>query len=158
VTGDCSMPPRPIHRWPTFWLGILIIAFLSWAWARSITHDDLVRAHPGLDFNRSITSPYTNPWYILRSAGGFAWWETRRDSMGATTAPRFELHSETSSPTVSFPPPYTHYSATILARGDDYSFSYTAIAYWLLILLFLIPWISYLTWRWRRIKRLTTAS
>ena len=150
---------RPIHRWPSFWLGVLVLIFLSWAWIRSITRDDLVRYRPGSDHS-SFASPTTEPWYILRSAGGFAWWETRRDSFGTATAPRFEHHSETSARTVSFPAPYKRYSVTFLARGggSPSSFSSTAIAYWLIILLFTIAWTALLTWRWRRMKRLIAES
>ncbi|MCW1887866.1 hypothetical protein OKA04_24215 [Luteolibacter flavescens] len=32
--------PRPIHRWQTFWWGILVLTFLFWAWHRSYRNHD----------------------------------------------------------------------------------------------------------------------
>ncbi|HEY1122473.1 MAG TPA: hypothetical protein VGE67_12765 [Haloferula sp.] len=29
------IPERPIYRWKSFWLGLLVLAFLSWAWWNS---------------------------------------------------------------------------------------------------------------------------
>ena len=26
------MPTRPIHHWPSFWLGLFVAVFLGWAW------------------------------------------------------------------------------------------------------------------------------
>ena len=146
------MTPRPIHKSKTLWIGILILTFLSWAWMRSRTHDDHVRFHPGMGTAHSLTSGQT-PWYILRSAGGSIWWETKRDSFGATSSPKVEFLSTTSSKTVLFPPPYSHYATTLFARGDDYSFSDTRIAYWLLMLLFAIPWAYLLIRRSLRMKK-----
>ncbi|MEK7951680.1 hypothetical protein [Luteolibacter soli] len=34
------MRPRPIYRWRSFWLGVLVLCFLGWAWARSMTRDE----------------------------------------------------------------------------------------------------------------------
>lgn len=147
------MTPRPIHRWKTFWIGILILTFLSWAWVHSRTHDDLVRFHPGTRMAHSLTNGRQTPWYVLRSAGGSIWWETKRDSFGATTSPRFEFLSTTSSKTVLFPPPYSHYATTLLVRGGDYSFSYTRIAYWLIMFLFSISWAYLLIRRSIRMKK-----
>jgi hypothetical protein len=31
-----AMHPRPIYRWTSFWLGVLILLLLGWAWARSM--------------------------------------------------------------------------------------------------------------------------
>jgi len=36
------MTPRPLHRWKSFWLGILVLGFLGWAWVRSIVYDDRI--------------------------------------------------------------------------------------------------------------------
>jgi len=30
--------PKPLHRWKSFWFGILVLAFLGWAWVVSIDH------------------------------------------------------------------------------------------------------------------------
>ncbi len=29
---------RQLYRWKSFWFGMLVIAFLGWAWARSTWH------------------------------------------------------------------------------------------------------------------------
>jgi hypothetical protein len=34
------MTPRPLHKWKSFWLGILVLGFLGWAWMRGRDHCD----------------------------------------------------------------------------------------------------------------------
>ena len=29
------MPPRPLYRWKSFWLGVFMLGFLAWAWCDS---------------------------------------------------------------------------------------------------------------------------
>ena len=36
------MIPRPIHRWNSFWLGLLALSFLGWAWTRPVIHGSLL--------------------------------------------------------------------------------------------------------------------
>src|SRR6218665_3773821 len=37
------MSQRPIYRWKSFWLGMVVLCFLGWAWARSMKRMDAVR-------------------------------------------------------------------------------------------------------------------
>jgi len=30
------MTPRPIYRWKSFWLGVILLLFLAWSWERSM--------------------------------------------------------------------------------------------------------------------------
>ena len=34
------MRPRPLYKWKSFWLGILVLGFMGWAWARSTARMD----------------------------------------------------------------------------------------------------------------------
>jgi hypothetical protein len=31
------MHPRPLYRWKSFWVGMLFLGFLGWAWASTLT-------------------------------------------------------------------------------------------------------------------------
>jgi len=37
------MSPRPLHRWKSFWLGLLVLIFLGWAWLRSMSYHEGIR-------------------------------------------------------------------------------------------------------------------
>jgi hypothetical protein len=33
---------RPLYRWKSAWLGVLVLAFIGWAWVRSMAHLDIL--------------------------------------------------------------------------------------------------------------------
>jgi hypothetical protein len=37
------MKPRPFYRWKSFWLGILVLLFLGWAWRDSMRFETLAQ-------------------------------------------------------------------------------------------------------------------
>jgi hypothetical protein len=128
-----GMLPRPIYRWKSFWLGVLVLAFLGWAWLRSYHHFDegsLALAPGGpsvmVSHDRSRIDIEWRPTYygngtylsFLPVAAGHEWF-----------------------------PSFSYFSRNGAGR------TWISFAYWFLILLFLIPWSAYLAWRWRRMKR-----
>jgi hypothetical protein len=132
------MPPRPIHRWKTFWLGLFVLAFLGWAWARSLKHQD------GL--NATILGMESTLWFD--QWGGSISLSLFHDGLSDTTGAH-TTHDPLDSPIV-FPAAIEHLELPVdLYRPavDRYS-----IAHWFLILLFLLPWLAFLAWRWRRMK------
>ena len=123
------MNPRPLYRWKSFWLGVLVIAFLGWAWG----------------------------WSMDRYFGGYL--AARPARVGAVAIPgKISLSirkTETSGIGYFYEksdgwtplPPALTWSA-------EWGGIKAAFAYWFLILLFLLAWSGWLAWRWRRIKRL----
>jgi hypothetical protein len=131
------MTPRPIHKWKTFWLGILILAFLGWAWIHSLTfasgffsytvkmgdHGVLKGLTIAANQEGGIISLTTLP-YPYSQFSGFTYWS----------------HASVPAGHPLFP--------TAVTTGEHHS----TISHWFLILLFLIPWLAFLAWRWRRMK------
>lgn len=130
------MKPRPLYRWKSFWLGVLVIAFLGWAWKRSTT--TLSQAL----WSGSTTDVFLGqfPSYVIVGFRG----------PGLSPGPGFHfddlsLHEKS----VELFPPGVSIVLSPTARARGVSF-----AHWFLILLFFVSWFAFLAWRWRRIKRL----
>ena len=135
------MPPRPIHKWKTLWLGLLILAFLTWAWARGRSHEDLVSLRPG-----------TQTLYLGNSAGYLRCGSTALHTPSSHPAPTFDYYSIPSEGISRwFPPPITY------KHVDDnfYIATVYSIAHWLITSLFFLGWASFLLWRTRRLRLLT---
>ena len=151
------MPARPLYRWKSFWLGIFIVFFLSWGWVRSQFHNDSVRATPAIFTNPGFIHSSENPYYTLRSSGGFVSWERTVGTIYSRKYGYPEFNSRQTAEPQWFPLPFSHEAATVLLPGDSYSYSKNRIAHWMTLLLFLIPWTTLLAWRWRKQRILTKA-
>ena len=126
------MPHRPLHRWKSFWLGVLVVVFLGWAWARSLTNVEFVFWR-GLGVNQMSGIVHA---YLF---------------LGTTTAgnePRFGSQS------ISESGPWLPKAFGVSSSSPQTD---VRIAHWFLILLFLLPWTTWLVWRVRRMKRLASA-
>lgn len=131
------MHPRPLHRWKSFWLGLLVLIFLGWAWQRSIRHLD--------------------SFGIANSAGSIGGLVYQRDSTVILTAPgtmpispgirRFTILLPYPRNYPLVPPPLS------VGRNQSQLYHTIIIAHWLLLLLFFVPWFGFLFWRVRRKKR-----
>jgi hypothetical protein len=119
------MHPRPLHRWKSLWFGVLFIAFLAWAWARSMNHG-------------FIFVPWRKAGTVVGSYGGLA---------------RVSLYE----PVSSFPAgihPYVpslpgRWFPDLLVVSSAGRETTLLLSYWFIILLFLVPWLGWLAWRWR---------
>jgi hypothetical protein len=126
--------PRRLIRWKSFWLGILVLGFLSCSWVRSM--HEMATFVPWTESQLSLQSVFgrLNIAYIGPSVPQYDAGLTLEDGM----APDPE----------DYPP-----SAVAFLKSDFTT--EVNIAHWLLILLFLVPWVSFLAWRWRRQRKLT---
>ncbi|MEK7951619.1 hypothetical protein [Luteolibacter soli] len=138
------MPPRPIHRWKSLWLGLIILLFLTWAWARSRTHADGV-----------IIQLYSLTWTGVESADGYAMWNTITYRPGSPyTGPPGRFHTIAVSRKQAgdwFKPPIKIENRDL--QPPQPTFTSHGIALWLITLLYLLTWLSFLAWRWQRIRK-----
>jgi hypothetical protein len=165
-----STPRRPIHRWKSLWLGILVITFLGWAWWQSlhrwtmIGYHDYTIDHAGsgialidwkigkkkpLHADHGNISPSNQTWaHPLLEAP---------DLFRSTGTPGEGDHYFTRDPGTFEPIPRNsaaqHFSALISSRVPGTWGLF--LPHWLLILAFLIPWSALLAWRWKKAKHLT---
>lgn len=136
------MHPRPIHRWKSFWLGLLVLIFLGWAWVRSTRLDDGIRW-----FNWD--------WGIMIGQGpeGVGLYGGDRpifldDGLQFWSVPAHAPAAEW------FGRPFFYDSwPAFQIHGNAVLASNLQLAHWFLILLFLVPWIGFLLWRVRRMRR-----
>ncbi|MEK7951617.1 hypothetical protein [Luteolibacter soli] len=133
------MPPRPIHRWKSLWLGLIILLFLIWAWAKSRSHSDRIClfVQPGII-------------HFLRSRGGYLQWDCAYGHFSGPHPPliTFDSTSRPWNPGL-LPAPLRydeHPNRPYIIR--------VGIACWFITLLYLIPWLTFLAWRWQRHKPL----
>ena len=136
ASGACHIQhPRPLYRWMSFWLGVLVLLFLAGGWLLSLSHTHLVR----LDWTSGNC-------LIASHEKGFCRISVSTDDLsGLFSKPR--LHAGA----------FRHWERT--ERTSDYAYSWdqvwtqVRVAHRLLILLFLVPWLAWLAWRWRRQKQ-----
>jgi hypothetical protein len=135
--------PRPLIKWKSFWLGILVLVFLGWAWVRSIQHDE--RVYFGLG---------TQWWEIVRSHGttvAMCWSESGTGRGIHSVSFSSEQSVEGVNLDIRIPPAFKR------VVGRELIPAVWGVADWFLILLFLVPWASFLAWRVRKLRRLTQA-
>jgi hypothetical protein len=126
------MTPRPLYCWKSFWLGILVLGFLYWAWLDSLwacrafswerTESALVVMR-----TKGVTWVRIIPSNVTRVPRGASEWMAipRRD------VPNVEKQWE---------------EARRSGRGPRIVRILDAVV----LISFLIPWASFLAWRWRR--------
>ena len=130
------MTPRPIHKWKTFWLGLIILAFLTWAWARGRDHQDYAAILLPTGTWCGINSSNGKATLIITTYKGFL--RAGYISYGSGDS---DLHARW------FPVPIRYIR-------DDSTFAtqtYYGIAHWLLTFLFFLGWASFLLFRSRRL-------
>jgi hypothetical protein len=133
------MTRRPFYRWKSFWLGILVLGFLGWAWVRSMRVCDVVT------WGNSSGS-----WgWSLDHGSSQIWLGIERVYQSGPFPAGFDFqslpHNDESLKSVFVP--FT------LKSGSGYTD--LGVSHWFLILLFFIPWVSFLAWRVRRQRKLT---
>ena len=138
------MHPRPLHRWKSFWLGLLVLVFLVWAWTRS-THRMDSFSYKG--------STYSRTWAGSHGLGVLhvLWWQDPFEDKG------LNLYSTSAPGHLKLEQPWFPKAVT-LSGGSQRGGDGINIAHWFLILLFLVPWTCFLFWRIRRMRRVAVAS
>jgi len=146
--------PRPFYRSLTFWSGMLVIAFLCWAWWDSFRHDTWrTEGHFSFSNVAGAVSLGCHQSNVNSTAG-------RRDiAPHAAPRPGFAAFSFIDSSSKGTLPKSDLNSGrklrALLAFSPSGQYMFLNVPHWLLILVCLVPWLGLLAWRWRRVKRLT---
>lgn len=129
------MPPRPIYRWKSFWLGIFILAFLGWGWIRATGHvEGVVWMRKGL----MVTAGHGYGQVDL------SWDPSRVPSPLDMFQPFHELITDKDPRWFPKAVNWEYYKPQVIQ---------TQIAYWLIILVFLLLWSAWLLLHGRRERR-----
>lgn len=128
------MTPRPLYRWKSFWLGIVVLIFLGCGWGRSMSHTD-----------GFFWLPKHFIFTAFQSTGrlGFAW-----DYSKAPSPLHFFQWVHEPISTAGEP----WFPRAVVPEIYDRQFQ-LGIAHWFLMLLFILVWSAFLGWRVRRMKR-----
>ena len=135
------MTPRPLHRSKTLWLGILILTSLLWIWMRGRDYYD------HLDYRLGSAT-----WYGFGTSCSYVSWGSNTYISIPPATNHLRWGSSDFKDPRPFPPPWEIHVAEPTPGTASSRYS---VAHWLLILLFLLTWSTFLAWRWRRIRRLT---
>jgi hypothetical protein len=147
-----STSPRPIHRWKSFWIGILALTFLGWAWVRSMTVREVARWHGPSQEVAIVHEAGVVSIDICGSSGppgpsSFEWQRSDTLMDGSWVDGEFQ------------PRPGSRFPKPIHPRYFEYGSGYGfGLAHWLLILLFIAPWLAFLIARKRHIQHATEIS
>jgi len=134
------MKPRPFYRWKSFWLGVFVLVFLGWSWARSMKHlEGVYWARPqfGLGLSHGVCA------VTVSFADG-------DPSRWARLAPKTGVQSRRILP--DMPIKWDDYRAVrgFSAAVNGVQSSGVKLAHWFLILLFFVPWSAWLFFHWKR--------
>lgn len=137
------MKPGPIHRWKSFWLGVFVLVFLGWSWVRSMDHPDIVA------FGSTASKEC---WQVGSGAAAIHYYYTDLTNSEFYTGPDGWVFDSTAKRRQ-----FNWYPAAIKARHstDLLTVTRVEVAHWFLMLLFFVPWASFIGWRWRRMNNLT---
>jgi hypothetical protein len=149
------MPPRRLYRWKSFGLGVVILVFLGWAWVASMRHVDVLYWNSAVRSSGASAASMASHDFLHRHFGSFVF--TTGQVLGAV-----EITWDSSRPSplaghwshqiITLTPKETWFAPAVKMERHPGTGRF-AIAHWLLILLFLIPWTAFLSWRVRRMKR-----
>lgn len=130
---------HPLYRWKSFWFGMLVVGFLGWIWVRSMDRLDVVNFGWGASGDyatiRSAAGSVAVMSQSLEFAGSGFW-------IGCSGAEWLDDEAK-------------WFPSAVERRGNRYGRG-AAASYWLLMVLFLIPWSWWLGWHQRRLIRLHT--
>lgn len=126
------MRPRPIHRWKSFWFGLLVLVFMGWAWVRAISFSEKINWVP----------PNSGDYITIGQSGGRVVIDWGNDPLFDRN---LSIYRQPSKSTF-------YLGAPVLRKGEHQGWE-LSFAHWFLVLLFLVPWLSFLAWRWRRMNR-----
>jgi len=129
------MTPRLLHRWKSFWLGLFVLLFLGWAWTRSLGHVD------GFNWMRKgimITAGHGYgsidlSWDPSRAPSSLEMFQWLHEPITGTEVPEFAKAVN-----------WEHYESQIIQMQ---------VAYWLIILVFLLLWAAWLFLYQKRERR-----
>jgi len=154
------VPPRRLIRWKSFWLGILVLGFLGWAWVDSFRHEATVAegtwnvssatggvmmfafGHPVYDFKMEY-DPIQSDWYAEWSAIQPLFWFQRPEPVDGNWHERAVAARNARE---LYPAYMENWP---LSRWMVF------IPYWFILLVACIPWAAFLAWRWNKQRKLT---
>ena len=151
------MTPRPLYRWKSFWLGLLVMAFLGWAWSLSYSHLSYVNYARMAVMQREghVAVGYRGRSAIDQSGHMRM---SRDHYVEQIMPPPFFLRGEGKPPSSG-----TYFVERITFKEEaKWAFAFSPLdswniylPHWLMVMLVAVPWVSFLGWRWRRQRRLT---
>lgn len=162
--------PRPFYRWKSFWLGVLVLGFLGWAWAESTGWWTFARwknlsiSHAGAGvclttWGKGREYLTVEPWYRGAIHKGDTVWSKARfekpEGFRCTGTPEqigeYFVDDSTGMDLVPRSAAAHHFEGVLFADAVGSVSVY--LPHWLLILGFLLPWTAFLTLRWRRMRQ-----
>ena len=144
------MSPPPIHRWKTFWFGLVILAFLGWTWVASMRHVDVLYLNSSVGSSPTTRFLYRNFGSVVITAGQTLGWV----EFGWDRSRPSPLLSHRSHQIITLTPKETWFAPAVTVERSAGRFE-IHIGHWVLILGFLLPRTGFLLWWHRRLKRLT---
>ncbi len=126
------MYPRPIHRWKSFWFGLLVLAFFGWAW------EDSMERYSGVSWGSAASCKVAR----IRHVNGFIAVGIGDHTLPPGAMAGFRTNRlKSARGSQNFARPH-------ISR-DPFGVLFIVVPHWLLALLFFLPWAGWLVWRKR---------
>jgi hypothetical protein len=131
------MTPRPLIKWKSFWLGILVLVFLGLAWMQSMNRMDSLSFGLGVD-----------RWEVVCTMGKVSAVRWPQLVAGRGVHSVSYLSEQGGGFNREFPPAFES-----VVFDESLNVRAWMSSIWCLILLFLVPWFGFLFWRVRKQKK-----
>ena len=148
------MKPRPMYRWKSFWLGVLVLAFSGWAWWSSHEYESYAAGGQFAVVHQAGHVGVLRTGYTPARAMGHVLMNQRAE------IEVFPLPFLIRGRGLSDLPPFDR-SGTFKQAVEGEYLTYPVncwalfFPHWVLAMVFGVAWVSFLGWRWRKQRRLT---
>lgn len=128
---------RPMYQWKSFWLGVMLLLFLGWAWQQGMRANQWMRVStPGIAFGVNQYEGQAGVFVNLTKEKG----KVSRGSSSRKDAVLFPFLGQVSLGKVNGAyHPMWHFRARF--------------AHWFLMLAVAVGWAGWLAWKWKREQR-----
>jgi hypothetical protein len=135
------MTPRRIIHWKSFWLGIVVMGFLVWGWLGTRTQTAMLYC-------------IADDWIYAAGSGSSSVHIAIHPHTGMPSEWGFDKMPSPEEDPPCFAPAFEN---GWIGEGPQGAEGYIAVAYWVVVLAFVVLWVVFLGWRWRRVRRLMSA-
>ena len=131
------MTARPMYQWKSFWLGVVMLVFLGWAWQQAMRMNQWARVDtPGIAVG---INQYEG------QAGVFVAFVKEKWDISRGAIPRKDVVLFPELGTVSLSQMNGPYHPLWQFRAR--------FAHWFLMLAVVVGWTAWLAWKWKRVQR-----
>ena len=137
------MTPRPLYKWKSFWLGILVLGFLGWAWLAN------VRTEYNVGYREYLGTGGLSGWVAGSCLGSVyvsSYSSPPRGFSSRAPASGFHWLHEALDPDE----PTIYFARSPFGNVHERNYREWTVAWWMVVLGYTSVWSAWLFFHWKR--------